>query len=497
MEQSRKGLYEFGLFRLDAAERQLLRAGEGVPLTPKAFDLLLALVEQPGHLLEKEALLKAVWPDTFVEENNLTDNISRLRKTLGEGENGQKFIETVPKRGYRFVAEVKRQNGVEAKPPVEEPVIPTVTGETQRSAETQQTASRISSRAQRVNRSTIMLTLLALVVPALIGGGVWQYFWMEKRAEVQQLQFQGKFYLDRWTEDEVKKGIEYYNRAVALDPNSVSAYEGLALGWMALSDLHLPPREAMPKAQAAAMRALQLDESSVRAHISLGMVKTQYEWDWVGAEKEFKRAFALDPEYNEIHQIYGWHLIAMGRFDEARVEMNRALGSNPLNDFGLWGLGDSFYFSRQYEQAVEQYRRAIGVGPKLYWSHLMLGSAYGQQDKFTEAIAELNQAYKLNDSPQVLASLGYTYARSGQRDEAQKVIAELQETSKRRYVSPYDMATIFAGLAEKEQAMAWLEKAFDDRSGWLALWLKVDPKFDGLRADDHFRDLLRRIGHTP
>ena len=177
------------------------------------------------------------------------------------------------------------------------------------------------------------------------------------------------------------------------------------------------------------MKALQLDETSASAHVSLGMIKMQYEWDWAGAEQEFKRAIALAPEYNTAHQLYGWYLIAVGRFDEAQAEMKRALESDPLNDFGLWGLGDSFYFARQYEQAIEQYRRAIGVEPKLYWSHLMLGWAYEQQGKFTEAIAELNQARRLNDSPQVLASLGHVYAVSGQRAEAQTVIAELQETA--------------------------------------------------------------------
>ncbi len=233
-----------------------------------------------------------------------------------------------------------------------------------------------------------------------------------------------------------------------------------------------------------------------RRHATLGLIKMQYEWDWAGAEGEFKRAIALDPEYDTAHLLYGWYFIAMGQLDEAQAEMKRALGSDPLNDFGLWGLGDSFYFARRYEQATEQYRRAIGVAPKFYWPRLMLGWAYEQQGKFSEAIAELNQAYRLNDGSQVLASLGHAYAASGQRDEAQKVIAELQESTKRRYVSPYDVAAIYAGLGDKEQTLAWLEKAYEDRSGWLALWLKVDPKFDLLRSDPRFRDLLRRIGHA-
>lgn len=489
MEENLKHLYEFGPFRLDAQERLLLRNGAAVSLTPKAFDLLLALLEQPGHLFEKEALMKRVWPDTFVEENNLTDNVSRLRKALGEGENGQKFIETVPKRGYRFVAEVRKQNGVGAEPMVEEPALGT--------DERPLSATPVNAPASLGNQFTTTLRILAFLTAVLIGGGVWLYVRSEKSAEVQQLEFKGSFYLGRWTEDEIRKGIEQYNQAVALDPNSASAYGGLATGWTALSDLHLSPREAMPKAKAAVTRELQLDGASAWAHVHRGLIKTQYEWDWAGAEQDFKRAIALDPKFNSAHQVYGWYLIALGRFDEAQAAMKRALEADPLSDFGLWGLGDSFYFARQYEQAVEQYRRAIGVEPKLYWSHLMLGWAYVQQGKFDEAIAELNQARRLNDSPQVTAALGHAFAVSGQRAEAQKVLAELQATARRRYVSPYDLATIYAGLGEKEQALTWLEKAYEDRSGWLALWLKVDPKFDGLRADDRFRDLLRRIGHTP
>lgn len=480
-------LYEFGSFRLDVAERLLLRDGEVVPLKPKAFDLLLAFLQQPGRLVEKEALLKAVWPDSFVEENNLTDNISRLRKALGEGENGQKFIETVPKRGYRFVAEVKAQHELKKEFLVEESVA------TNGAREIQPTKTNVSLTPSRFKTT---LRILALLIPAFVGVGLWLYFRLEKRAEVQQLEFKGNFYLSRWTENEIHKGIEYYNRAIALDANSASAYEGLAVGWNFLSDLHLPPREAEPKAQAAVLKALQLDESFAAAHVSLGLIKTQYDWDWVGAEREFRRAIELAPDDNSAHQIYGWYLIAAGRFAEAQAEMKRALESDPSSEFALWGLGDSFYFARQYDKAVEQYRRAIAAEPRSHWTHLMLGWAYEQQGKFPEAIAELEQAHRLNDIPQTFAALGHGLAISGQRDEGQKVIAELQEKAKRRYVSPYDIAAIYAGLGEKEQALAWLEKAYDDRSGWLALWLKVDPKFDCLRSDLRFSDLLQRIGHT-
>ena len=468
------GLYEFGPFRLDRAERLLLRGGETVQLTPKAFDLLSALIDQPGHLFEKEILLKLVWPDSFVEENNLADNISRLRKALGEGGDGHKFIETVPKRGYRFVAEVTRPGRASIEPDLQPP------------------DSVAGSGPSRPANSRSWLIGLCLVT-AILGAGTWLNFRVKKSLEFDRLEFQANFYLGKWTQDEVRKAIEYYTRAVALDPNSASAYEGLATGWSFLSDLHISPREAMPKAKAAAAKALQLNEKLPGAHVAMGVIKTQYDWDWSGAEQEFQRAIALDPHDSSAHQLYGWYLIAVGRTVEAQAEMTRVLDAG--NDFSLWGLGMAYYFAGQYEKAIEQYRRAIAIEPKSHWSHLLLGWAYEQQGRFGEAIAELDQASLLLDrNPQVLAAIGHAYAKSGQRAAAQKVLAELSETAKRRYVSAYDVATIHAGLGDREQTLIWLERAYEERSGWLAWWLKLDPKFDALHGDARFQDLLARMG---
>ncbi len=479
MEKKFKGLYEFADFRLDAEERLLLRAGQVVPLPPKTFDVLLALIEQPGHLLEKKVLLKTVWPDIFVEENNLADNISRLRKALGEGEDGRKFIETVPRRGYRFVAEVKALDDAEAA--VQSPALATPAASTPAPLKLRQ-------------RPEIFLVTFGFLALTLVSVALYWHFKPGPHAEVVQLEFKGNFFVGRWTEDEIRQGIEYYNQAVALDPKSASVYEGLATGWNFLSDLHVSPREAMPKAKAAALKALQQDEKSAQAHVVMGTIKMQYEWDAAGAEQEFKRALTLAPDDASAHQLYGWYLISVGRLDEAQAEMQRALGSDTMNDFGLWGLGDSFYFARQYEQAVEQYRRAVSVAPKMYWSRLMLGSAYVQQRKFSEAFAELQQARRLNDSAQPLAALGHAYAAAGQRAEARQTLGELQTLAQHKYVSPYDVATVYATLGEKEQALDWLENAYADRCGWLAWWLKVDPKFDSLRGDPRFVDLLRRVG---
>ncbi len=473
MERNTKDLYEFGPFRLVPQERRLQRGDEAVPLTPKAFDLLLVMVAQQGHLLTKEELLNAVWPDSFVEENNLADNISRLRKALGEGDDGCKFIETVPKRGYRFVGDVRKQSAIDVER-AREPMEPA--------------ASRAGRRIPAKPAALVLAAILA-------GSALWFYGWKQNIAEARQLQFKGAFYATMWTEPEIRKGIQYYNRAIALDPSSSEAYVGLATAWIFLADLHVPPREAIQPAKAAVGNALRLNEKSAPAHVSLGVIKMEYDWDWTGAEAEFKRAIQLDASYHPAHQLYGWYLIAVGRSAEAQEEMTRALEGDPLNEFSLWELGLAYYFAGRLEPAVEQYRRAISVEPKSHWAHMLLGWALERQGKFDEAIAEAKIAYRANDTPQVLASLGHTYAVAGRRAEAQAVLGELADLAKSRYVSPYDVATIHAGLGDKDAALAWLEKAYEDRSGWLALWVRVDPKFSILGSEPRFQNLLRRVGH--
>ena len=163
----------------------------------------------------------------------------------------------------------------------------------------------------------------------------------------------------------------------------------------------------------------------------------------------------------------------------------------------LWSLGLSFYFARQYEAATEQYRRAIAAEPRSYWAHMSLGWAYERQGRVADAIAAIEQARRLVDTPQVVAALVHVQASAGRRAEAEATMTSLLEYAKRKYVSPYALATASAGLGDDAETLAWLEKAYEERSGWLALWLKIDPAFDSLRADDRFRDLLTRVGHTP
>lgn len=469
--------YEFDKFRLIPEERQLLREGEPVPLTPKAFDLLLAMVEQPGRLLAKEALLERVWANTFVEENNLADNISRLRKSLGESQNGEKFIETVPRRGYRFVAAVTSANGGSLASDRDRPVEPQVLP------------------GRRSPRRRLGWVALVVLAPVLAGFLIWLQMRFSTHAEARNLEFKGSFYYGQWTEPEIRKGIALYERAIAMEPDSSNLQNGLCVGWLFLSDLYAAPRETMPKAKAANARALERDPANGWAHASRGLIAAQYDWDWVTAESEFKQAIRLDPEFASGHILYGWYLMAVGRFADAIREIRPVVEADPLNEFGLWSHGLALYFAGRYDEAIEQYRRAIGVDRKSHWAHLLLGWSLERQGKFEEALDVLKIAYGINDNPQIKASIGHVYAAYGRKDDARGIIAELSETARHQYVSPYDVATIFAAIGDQEKALEWLERAFEHRSGWMGLWLKVDPKFEGLRKDTRFQDLLRRVGH--
>jgi DNA-binding winged helix-turn-helix (wHTH) protein/Flp pilus assembly protein TadD len=482
----------FGPFEYEEPSGELRKYGTRIRLQGQPLQILIVLLGKAGHTISREEFQQSLWHgSTFVDfEHGLNAAVNRLRQALGDSADQPRYIETLSGRGYRFIAPIKYVSPG-TMPPASAAKLANDPGEVL------STVPNSTLPARPSKRWAVILCVLAFAIPALVACGLWLHHWVRQQAEFYRLEVQGTFFVSKWTEAEVRKGIEYYNRAIALNPGSASAHVGLATGWSFLSDLHSPPHEAMPRAKAAALEAVRLDDSLGEAHVALGVVKMQYDWDWAGAEREFRRAIALNPADGLAHRLYGWLLIALGRFDEAQAEIRRPLDADPLDDFNLMELGLSYYFARQYEQAVEQCRRAIGVDSTLYWSHMVLGWAHEQQGGFSAAIDEFSEARRLRDNSQVTASLGHAYAASDRRADAQKVIAALQESSKRRYVSPYDVATIYAGLGDQEQTLLWLERAYDDRSGWLALWVKVDPKFDALRSEPRFQNLLRRMGHAP
>jgi len=299
------------------------------------------------------------------------------------------------------------------------------------------------------------------------------------------------------TEEGTKKKIEYYLQAINLDPNYALAYSVLAKSYMQLGSFFgfRSPQETFPQAEAAARKALELDETISDAHVMLGMYKMNYEWNWSEAERELKRAIELDPNNDGAHSEYGSYLIKMGRVDEAIVMRKRALDLVPPSTVPvIANLGYVYYFARKYEEAIKQHQRALELNPRFARSHLAIGNAYVQLGKYEQAIAEINQAITLSGGDvKAIATLGHAYAVSGRHAEARKVIDQLAQLSKRKYVSPYFIAVIYAGLGERDQMFAWLEKAYQERHPFMTL-ISVEPVFDPVRSDPRFVQLVRRVG---
>ncbi len=311
--------------------------------------------------------------------------------------------------------------------------------------------------------------------------------------EAYQLYLKGRFYTRKATREGLHRGIAYFDQAISIDPTYALAYSGLAEAYYGLSSAHLPPKEAMPKARAAALKALEMDDTLAEAHASLGLVKVFYDWDWAGAETEYRRAIELNPGYASAHHWYGWYLALMGRLDQATAEMKRAQELDPLSLEITADLGLSFFFARQYELAIEQFRKALEMEQNFIWARFFMGWAYEQQGLIDEAIAEYQRAGQVEEAMVIKAALGHAYAMGGRRDEAQAILAESGQASEHKHLSPYDCAIIHTALDERSEAFDCLEHAYENRSEAL-VWLKVDPRLDPLRATPQFIDLLRRVG---
>jgi TolB-like protein/DNA-binding winged helix-turn-helix (wHTH) protein/Tfp pilus assembly protein PilF len=621
--------------------------------------MLLYLVERHGHLVKKNELLDTLWADTIVTESTLTHCIEEVRKVLGDDAHHPRFIKTIPRVGYKFIAGVEEVTSAVEEEEVEEEVTAVRVRVTEeeparenaeeqrgRGAEGQWSVETTISPAPRLPRPlapllstrwrrgqkllavSVLLGLLIvsglylyngngqsihslavlpfvnmtadpqqdyfadgiteaviadlakiralrvisrtsamqykgmkkslpeiareLHVDAIVEGSVLRsgervritaqlihaatdrHLWGESyerdlrdilalqgevsRAIARQIQIaltpqeqvrltsarsinpaayedylRGRYYWNKRTAEGFKRGIDYFQQAIDHEPSYALAYVGLADCYNMLNNYDvLAPKESAPKAKAAAMRAMEIDDTLAEAHASLAFTLMHYDWDWPGAEREFQRAIELNPNYAAAHHWYGLYLTAMERFDEAMVEMKHAQELDPLSLIINTNVGWVFYFRRQYDQAIEQFRKTLEMDPNFTSAHVKLGWAYEQKGMYEETIAEFQMVLtRIGDD--VLTELGHAYAVAGQRDEATKIIAELRERAKQQYVSPYLVATIYAGLGDKVQAFDWLQKSYENRCGWLA-WLKVDPKLDNLRSDPRFADLLQRVG---
>jgi TolB-like protein/DNA-binding winged helix-turn-helix (wHTH) protein/Tfp pilus assembly protein PilF len=305
----------------------------------------------------------------------------------------------------------------------------------------------------------------------------------------------GRYFWNKRTADGLKTAVAYFDQAIENDPTYARAYAGLADSYALMGDWQygvLAPKEALPRAEAAAIKALELDSTLGEAHTSLAFTLDGFDWDWGSAEREFKRALELNPGYATAHHWYAWHLALVGRNAEAIAEMKRAQNLDPLSLIISADLAELLVIAHSYDESIEQSRKTIEMDPNFALAHNQLAQAYIQKEMYSEAISELEKAVRLSGgSPICTANLARAYAASRRRNEALKLLSDLKEGSNPVYSRATEIAMVYAALGDKNQAMSWLEKGYEERFNPGVL---LRPGFDPLRSDPRFQDLLRRLG---
>ncbi len=623
MRQEARHSYEFGPFHLDAAERLLLRNGRPIAITPKAFDTLLFLVENSRHLIEKDELLKHVWPDTFVEESTLARNIFVLRKALGDAQDEPQYIETVPTRGYRFVAAVQEVEGT----PHPEAATP----------------ERLARTAPEARRWTWVAAFLLVAVLGATGYFAWQHFgppsrpdtgktmlavlpfqnlsgdpdqeyfsdglteemitqlgrmhperlgviartsamqyknsqkgtdqigrelgvdyilegsvrrqgprvrisaqliqvsdqthlWAESyerdrrdilalqtevaraianqirvkltpqhqarlanlhpvNPEAYELYLKGRHFWNTRSREGLQKAVEHFERAIKKEPNYALAYAGLADSYILLGPNNVrPPKEIYPQAQAAAVKALEMDDTLAEAHTSLAFVKLLYEWNGQEAEKEFRRAMELSPNYPTSHHWYAYALASLGRMDEALGEIKRAQELDPLSLTINSDVAQILFFAGRYDEGIEQCRRTLDLDPNFGPAYWYLGLLYEEKGMEKEAAAAfLKQASLAGGSAETATALEKASQAQGIKGYWRKLLELWKKKSKEGTPPAFNWAVACARAGDKDQALKHLEMAYQERHPSM-VFVKVEPVFASLRSDPRFADLLRRIG---
>jgi DNA-binding winged helix-turn-helix (wHTH) protein/Tfp pilus assembly protein PilF len=468
-------LFEFGPFRLDADERKLLRDGEPVTIPPKAFDTLVVLVENRGHAVRKDDLIKSVWPDTFVEENNLTQYVSLLRKALGENGGGARYIETVPKWGYRFVGDVRASDAAVAEL--------TVHRRTRASVEVREevhdepaTASR--RRAVVLATSAAVLVVVAAMAYAWAASGPTHSRRMTDNDRAYEAYMRGRYLWSRRTTESTRAAIEQFKRAVDEDPN-------FALAWVGLADAYAI--EAAPLAEPALKRALEIDDSIGEAHASLGFYRLFHHWDVPMADQELRLAVRLSPKYATAHQWYALSLAVRGRFDEAKAEMAAAIECDPVSPNMRADMAQICYFAGGYDEAIEHCGAALELDPEFLFAHQYLYAAYREKGMYDEAVAAYMRSAELaKSSPAGMAALRGAYAASGWAGFCRARFAQGD-------TNPCTLASLYVEAGDTDRAIEQLEKALEARDFFL-IFVAVDPQYAPLRSDPRFVEIARRVG---
>jgi TolB-like protein/Tfp pilus assembly protein PilF len=313
--------------------------------------------------------------------------------------------------------------------------------------------------------------------------------------EAYELYLKGRFFWNKRTGADLRKAIDYFNQAIAKDPNYALAYSGLADSYLLLAPYGAAaPKDSVPQAKAAVKKALELDDTLAEAHASSGRIVSGFDFDSTKAIAEFERALQLNPNYATAHHWFGaGPLLALGRFDESIVEAKRSIELDPLSMINNADFGNDYYYARRYDEAIAQLRKTIEIEPRFYLAHYYVAQALQLKGQLAEAIAEYRKAVDLDDDPFALALLGQAYARSGQLDDARKILARLNEEAKSRYVAAYGIGVVFLGMGDKKHAMDELERAYRENDGNDIYNIRVDPLLDDLRGDPRFDALAEKI----
>ena len=471
--------FEFDAFRIEVEDRRLLLNRKVITLTPKVFDILLALVRNSGKTVEKEDLMEEVWSDTFVEEGNLNRHISTLRKILGDDPHEQKFIKTIPKHGYRFTADVREvveSNGVNATENISRSTPPLA----EAPRESFWSATRIGIAALAV------ISCVMLAAWAISSRGLARQQNISDRtttAEAYQDYEKGRALWQTRNAQDLHEAMLLLERAVGLDPD-------FALGHAALADSYAFDYANWKKAEGQADEAIRLDPGLGEPHATLGFIRMFWEWKLTDAEREFKQAVGLSPNYSTAHQWFALNLAATGHKDAALTEMKKALELEPDSLSINADMCQTLYFAHRYDEAAVQCGKTLEMNPKFLNAYLYLYEIYNAKGMTDEAVSTYYKIEEMeNDrNPPVEINLRKSYKTGGMR-EFWRMQTEILMHPTPKY---YRLAQNYARLGEKEEAQNYLEKAYENRDFDLAFVLS-DPVFEGFHNDGRFRDLRRLL----
>ena len=568
-------VYGFGPFVLAVIDRSLKRDGAAIPLTPKQFDLLVALVESAGRLVEKDALLQRVWPDVAVEEGNLTKGVFSLRQVL-DRDAPARYIETIPKRGYRFVAPVTAVSPGVTGPaaPIATPVaasensiavLPFSDMSAARDHEffcegmseelinalgrvpdlrvaSYTSSSRFKGKdldSRSIGRELMVAWLLegsvrksgdtvriaVQLIRASDGFSAWSgrfdrqlddIFTVQdditsmiaetltqrvrtssgpvvtsktSNADAYALYLEGRYLWNKRPGDVVWQALDRFERAIAMDPNFAPAHAALAAVYGTLGAWEsgvLPPAEAFAKSKAAAARALELDPQLAAGHTAIGYTTLHFDWNATRATTHFNEAIALNPAWVDAHHWQSHALCAAGRFQESLASCNRIVELDPLNPLMHAHVAWHHYMAREYAVALAHAERVVRMESSFHWGYFFAGWALERLGRYAESVSALREAVRhSSNSPVMLAGLGHVLGILHDRVGTLGIIDELKRMRGDKGIFAYELGVIHAGMGDLDRAFQWLERAVQERSGWIA-YLHVDPRLDALHSDPRF-----------